>query len=213
MRCTSTIPFPLLRSCGLHAQSMQDVQCFSFSSQCCFEENPMKAILSGLVALSLLAGMAAAASGPAENDYKAVLTKHWQISKEFTLAVAEAMPAESYDFKPNPDEMSFGQLMIHIALSNSEAFANAAETEALAQPSGTDKKTAIKFLADSFDRCAKDFEAMTPAQLNRMVDIGAGRQAMAIEVLWWAFTDTAHHRGQAEVYLRVKNIKPPRYVF
>jgi len=192
---------------------MQDVQCFSFSSQCCFEENPMKAILSGLVALSLLAGMAAAASGPAENDYKAVLTKHWQISKEFTLAVAEAMPAESYDFKPNPDEMSFGQLMIHIALSNSEAFANAAGTEALAQPSGTDKKTAIKFLADSFDRCAKDFEAMTPAQLNRMVDIGAGRQAMAIEVLWWAFTDTAHHRGQAEVYLRVKNIKPPRYVF
>jgi len=192
---------------------MQDVQCFSFFSQCCFEENPMKAILSGLVALSLLAGMAAAASGPAENDYKAVLTKHWQISKEFTLAVAEAMPAESYDFKPNPDEMSFGQLMIHIALSNSEAFANAAGTEALAQPSGTDKKTAIKFLADSFDRCAKDFEAMTPAQLNRMVDIGAGRQAMAIEVLWWAFTDTAHHRGQAEVYLRVKNIKPPRYVF
>ena len=128
----------------------------------------MKAILSGLVALSLLAGMAAAASGPAENDYKAVLTKHWQISKEFTLAVAEAMPAESYDFKPNPDEMSFGQLMIHIALSNSEAFANAAGTEALAQPSGTDKKTAIKFLADSFDRCAKDFEAMTPAQLNRL---------------------------------------------
>jgi len=192
---------------------MQDVQCFSFFSQCCFEENPMKAILSGLVALSLLAGMAAASSGPAENDYKAVLTKHWQISKEFTLAVAEAMPAESYDFKPNPDEMSFGQLMIHIALSNSEAFANAAGTEALAQPSGTDKKTAIKFLADSFDRCAKDFEAMTPAQLNRMVDIGAGRQAMAIEVLWWASTDTAHHRGQAEVYLRVKNIKPPRYVF
>ncbi len=139
----------------------------------------MKAILSGLVALSLLAGMAAASSGPAENDYKAVLTKHWQISKEFT----------------------------------SEAFANAAGTEALAQPSGTDKKTAIKFLADSFDRCVKDFEAMTPAQLNRMVDIGAGRQAMAIEVLWWAFTDTAHHRGQAEVYLRVKNIKPPRYVF
>jgi len=192
---------------------MQDVQCFSFSSQCCFEENPMKAILSGLVALSLLAGMAAASSGPAENDYKAVLTKHWQISKEFTLAVAEAMPAESYDFKPNPDEMSFGQLMIHIALSNSEAFANAAGTEALAQPSGTDKKTAIKFLADSFDRCVKDFEAMTPAQLNRMVDIGAGRQAMAIEVLWWASTDTAHHRGQAEVYLRVKNIKPPTYVF
>jgi hypothetical protein len=29
--------------------------------------------------------------------------------------VAEAMPAESYDFKPNPEEISFGELMIEIA--------------------------------------------------------------------------------------------------
>ena len=46
-----------------------------------------------------------------------------------------------------------------------------------------------------------------------MFDIPEGRQATGIEVLCWAFTDTAHHRGQAEVYLRVKNIKPPKYVF
>ena len=26
-------------------------------------------------------------------------------------------------------------------------------------------------------------------------------------------THTAHHRGQAEVYLRVKGIKPPAYTF
>ena len=171
----------------------------------------MKAILTGLLAVSCLAGMAA--SGPAENDFKALFAKHWQISKGFTLAVAEAMPAESYDFKPNPEEMSFGELMIHIAKANSDAFANVAETEALPQPSGTDKKTAIKFLTDSFDKSAKDFAAMTPAQFNKMLDIGEGRQATGIEVLCWAFTDTAHHRGQAEVYLRVKNIKPPRYVF
>ena len=50
----------------------------------------------------------------AENDSKAIFAKHWQTAKEFTLAVAEAMPAEGYDFKPNPEELSFGQLMIHI---------------------------------------------------------------------------------------------------
>jgi uncharacterized damage-inducible protein DinB len=178
-----------------------------------FEESPMKVILTGLLAVSFLVGMAAAASSPTENDFKALFAKHWQIRKEFTLAVAEAMPAESYGFKPNPEEMSFSELMIHIATSNSEAFANVAGTEALAQPPGTDKKTAIRFLTNSFDRCAKDFAAMTPAQLNKVFDIGEGRQATGIEVLSWAFTDTAHHRGQAEVYLRVKNIKPPKYVF
>jgi len=186
---------------------------FRVKGICGVEEHPMKAILKGLLAVSFLAGMAVAVSGPAESDFKALFAKHWQISKEFTLAVAEAMPAESYDFKPNPEEMSFGELMIHIAKSNSDAFADVAGTEALARPSGTDKKTAIKFLTDSFDRCAKDFAAMTPAQFNKMLDIGEGRKATGIEVLSWAFTDTAHHRGQAEVYLRVKNIKPPIYVF
>ena len=52
------------------------------------------------------------------------------------------MPAESYDFKPSSEEMSFGELMIHIATSNSEAFANVVGTEALAQPSGTHKFSA-----------------------------------------------------------------------
>ncbi len=37
----------------------------------------------------------------------------WKISKQFTLDVANAMPAESYDFKPNPDEMTFGADRAH----------------------------------------------------------------------------------------------------
>ena len=57
----------------------------------------------------------------AENDSKAIFAKHWQIAKEFTLAVAEAMPAESYEFKPNPEELSFGRLMTHIAAQNSDS--------------------------------------------------------------------------------------------
>ena len=173
----------------------------------------MKSILRGLLAVLLLSGASVPAMAAAGNDLKTLFAKHWQISKEFTLAVAEAMPAEYYNFKPNPEEMSFGELMSHIAQSNAEAFANVANIEPPPVPSGYDKKTVIKFLNDSFDWCAKEFAAMTPAQFDRMLNIGEGRQATGIEVLCWAFTDTAHHRGQAEVYMRVKNIKPPRYVF
>ena len=39
------------------------------------------------------------------------------------------------------------------------------------------------------------------------------RKMTGFEWLWAYFTHTAHHRGQAEVYLRVKGIKPPDYVF
>jgi uncharacterized damage-inducible protein DinB len=38
-------------------------------------------------------------------------------------------------------------------------------------------------------------------------------QILRRERLWSYFTHTAHHRGQAEVYPRVKNIKPPPYRF
>jgi hypothetical protein len=42
----------------------------------------------------------------------------WQISKQFTIEVAKAMPADLYDFKPNPDEMTFAEQMMHIAGAN-----------------------------------------------------------------------------------------------
>ena len=86
--------------------------------------------------------------------------------------------------------------MSHIAQSNSEAFANVADIEPLPVPEGYDKRTVIKFLNDSFDWCAKQFAAMTPAQFDRMLNIGEGRQATGIEVVCWAFTDTAHHRAK-----------------
>jgi len=123
----------------------------------------MKSILRGLLAVLLLSGASVPAMAVAGNDFKTLFAKHWQISKEFTLAVAEAMPAEYYNFKPNPEEMSFGELMSHIAQSNSEAFANVADIEPLPVPKGYDKRTVIKFLNDSFDWCAKQFAAMTTA--------------------------------------------------
>ena len=66
-----------------------------------------------LAALTLLPALAA------DSDPKAIFAKHWHTAKEFTLAVAEAMPPDSYDFKPNPEELTFGYLMIHIGEQNS----------------------------------------------------------------------------------------------
>src|SRR6266478_3084754 len=80
----------------------------------------------------------------AESDFKAMFVKHWLVAKEFTLAVAEAMPTESYDFKPNPEELSFGRLMTHIAAQNSDSCASATGTKPLAEPAATDRPTAIK---------------------------------------------------------------------
>src|SRR5208283_1885082 len=44
----------------------------------------------------------------AQVTVKDALVKHWKTSQDFTLAVAKLMPADSYGFKPVPEEMSFG---------------------------------------------------------------------------------------------------------
>src|SRR5580658_3595925 len=61
----------------------------------------------------------------AQTTVKDSLAKHWKTSGEFTIAVADTMPAEDYNFRPNPVEMSFGALMAHIAIANEGACANA----------------------------------------------------------------------------------------
>jgi len=58
----------------------------------------MKTITVSLMTVLLLAANSLAGDR-LENDFKAVFVKHWQISKDFTLAVAEVMPAESYNFR------------------------------------------------------------------------------------------------------------------
>ena len=73
------------------------------------------------------------------------------------------------------------------------------------------KDLAVKFLSETFDFCHKAVASMTPEKLDAVV--GTSRKMTGFEWLWSYFTHTAHHRGQAEVYLRMKGITPPTYVF
>jgi uncharacterized damage-inducible protein DinB len=82
-----------------------------------------------------------------------------------------------------------------------------------ATPPETDKQTAIRFLTLSFDKCAKDLLAMPADRWDKEVYKFRGQSVIAGESLWYTFTNMAHHRGQAEVYRQVKNIKPPAWRF
>ncbi|HET9407911.1 MAG TPA: DinB family protein [Candidatus Sulfotelmatobacter sp.] len=145
----------------------------------------------------------------------------WQISKQFTLDVANAMPAEFYAFKPNPEEMTFGEQMIHIAGANVFRFKQITGIQPPfefnpANPPASDKDNVLKLLAQSFDYVIEVFPKITPEQLKRTWHIPSwkGRndpdgRAMILNM----FVHTAHHRAQCEVYMRVKGIKPPDYTF
>ena len=164
-------------------------------------------------AMLLVAVLVAQPVAAEQDEFKATFAKHWRMAKEFTLAVAEAMPAESYDFKPTPEQMTFGRLMTHIGAQNSDSCAVATGTTALPEPSARDKAAAIKYLTETFDACAAALEAMPPERLGAEVYKFQGQPVLAHEALWYTFTHMAHHRGQAEVYLRLKNVTPPAWRF
>ena len=172
---------------------------------------------------TLLTLCALALPALSQTTIKDAMIKHWKATGELTLAVADAMPAADYGFKPNPEEMSFGQLMAHIGLADRGACANASGMAAFApsdkvaafgkdNKQDVDKDSAVAFLKQTFDFCNKAVAAVTLDQLDKIAGPPA-RNLTGYEWLWSYFTHTAHHRGQAEVYLRVKGIKPPTYVF
>ena len=144
--------------------------------------------------------------------------KDWKISKQFTIAVAEKMPANLYDFKATPEEMSFGGQMIHISGSLFSRFHQMSNREVPYKetPKTITKVVALEWLNRSFDYVIAVLPTLTAEQLsNTTYKVGwEGRpEANGRDMIMNMFVHVAHHRAQCEVYLRLKGIVPPTYTF
>ena len=146
-------------------------------------------------------------------DVTEVLVNHWKTSKKYVLALAEQMPAADYSFKPNADEMSFGEQMAHIAGANSFFFATlSGQKNPIGKPKDFDKASVLKLLNTSYDFAISALENLPLERFHESFDLQRGKMT-GMELLLMATDHTAHHRGQCIVYLRAKNIKPVDYQF
>ena len=164
----------------------------------------MKKIYFGLILLVLSATAAASPAG----EY----AQHFGPLSQLSVAVAQAMPADQYSFKPHPESMTFGELMMHIASTNFAFCAGLQDSKVPADPkvSATEKDAVVKFLSDSFAYCSSIIQKLTDEQLSRSHDSPDGHLP-GRDILLVMYIHVAHHRGQAEIYLRDKGIKPPSY--
>ncbi len=165
----------------------------------------------------VLAG--AAMSGAAQTksfvlQFRDSFLKHWQVERNYTLAVAEAMPAEHYDFKPTPAQRTFGEQIMHLAGVNTAYFSAFGLAPLPTLPTVSDKETVRKYIATSFDYTTDVLKKLAEKDLLRN-DLGAPRRKphTGIDLCMRAYTHTAHHRGQAVVYLRLQGITPPTWAF
>src|SRR5438445_9510360 len=104
------------------------------------------------------------------------LRRDWETSRQFTLAVADAMPVEKYGFKVSEEEMSFAALMIHIAAANAFRFAQIAGKPMPLSvpkiiPKEAAKEIAKKLLTESFDFCIAQLDQFTPTQMDKLYKV------------------------------------------
>ncbi len=164
----------------------------------------MKRLLASLVLFAIPALCA-------DNPMVSNLVKHWQTSKAYTLAIAEQMPEDGYAFKPNPEEMTFGGQLVHIAQANGFFLSKITGTPSpIGKPDKMDKASVVKLVGDSYDYVIKSIGSLTPEQMHADLDL-EGMKMSGMEALMFASDHTTHHRGQCIVYLRVKGIKPADY--
>jgi hypothetical protein len=129
-------------------------------------------------------------------------------------AAAEAMPADKYGFKPTPQQMSFGELVHHVAGSNRFLCSAIAGVPAPAMREGDSGATASKdsLVADlkaSFAFCDSALAKVDDSKLGESVPFFGGRQASRALALIDLAMDWADHYGQQAMYLRLNGILPP----
>ena len=81
------------------------------------------------------------------------------------------------------------------------------------KPEKFDKPTVMKLAGESFDYCSEIITPLSDDQLNELRGPEGRPQVTVRELTEGVMVHMAHHRGQVEVYLRLKNIKPPTYKF
>jgi len=163
------------------------------------------------VALTCVA-LSAAMSYAADSKFTEEFGKRWVRTRPLAIGVAAAMPPVQYAFRPDPESMSFGEQIAHVAQTNFAFCAGLKDTSPPPDPSATGKDALVKYLADSFDYCSTAIASVTAEQMEQPHSSPDGR-LNGRELLLALYVHMAHHRGQQEVYLRIKGIKPPQYVF
>ena len=144
----------------------------------------------------------------------AAITK-LQNSKEYTLKVANLMPEEKYGFKPVPDEMSFGEQLLHISANlswlTSSYITNVKATVTKAAKQVQKKEEIIQLLKKTYDFAISALKLFEASHLTDTVSFFAGPKTK-LQIINLISDHQTHHRGQMIVYLRLNGIKPPEYI-
>ncbi len=145
---------------------------------------------------------------------EAAITK-LEHSQQYTLKVAKGMPEEKYGFKPVPDEMNFGEQLLHIAANLNwltSSYITSIKSPVTKEATKVQKKEEIlAVLNKTYEYAIGALKLFEASHLADTVSFFAGPKTK-LQMINLISDHQTHHRAQMIVYLRLNGIKPPDYV-
>lgn len=164
-------------------------------------------VVAAGVALSCLA---VAQSNPVMDSVRQIM----QRQEGNLTGAAQEMPAEKYGFRPTPQQMTFGTLVMHVAESNHFLCSRIAGVEPPKQGKvelkPTDPKDKlVSALKSSFDYCQSALAKVNDSNLGTQVKLWGGREMPKAAAAISLTNDWADHYSQSAMYLRLNGLLPP----
>jgi len=161
----------------------------------------------------------------AKSVFGAEMSEIIQHMKAYTLAIANQMPEEKYDFRPSKDDTvrSFGEQLKHLIYNNNHQAENVLMAKSFSGPElikGMEAYEEIKMtkaeiidkLSKSFDKIIARLEEMTDADFDTPFTLPFVKTPKSLRVMAMFVRDhITHHRAEIIVYLRMNGIEPVFY--
>jgi uncharacterized damage-inducible protein DinB len=135
-------------------------------------------------------------------------------AEKHLVALAEAMPADKYGWRPGEGVRSVGEVYMHVASANYwlptfwGAKVPAGVDPRSLEKDGADKAKTVAALKQSFEFVHQAIDALPEADLSKAIKI-FGRDAMVGDALLGIASHAHEHLGQAIAYARMNSIVPP----
>ena len=133
-----------------------------------------------------------------------------RFAKNLTGA-ADEMPADKYTYRPTPEQITFGHLIMHSAeANNSFCAAIAGEKAPSVKLNENDSKDVLtKALKDSFAYCEQVLAKADDSNLSQTVTLYEGQTGTRGSALIRLVAGWSDHYSAAAMYLRLNNLLPP----
>jgi uncharacterized damage-inducible protein DinB len=151
---------------------------------------------------------------PGVTGYRSEVLAEVMIQEDKFTRLAEAIPAEKYNWRPAPDVRSFAEVFLHVSVANYNLYKLVGTPPSTGldlkgfEKSTTDKAKIIAALKDSFAHGKKAITALPDADLDKSMDWFGGKNTQR-GILLFIVRHAAEHLGQSIAYARVVGIVPP----